>query len=165
MSQLTGEDTSTINMTGGWAHAIVGMESSTLNLFSGASADAIEFSSGASLNMFGGSVGNAEFFNSSEGNLRGGTISDYLLAYGTQELVISIYGYDLNYDADAGVYGGGRVTGVWGNMLPFSIDLFADALVGGPVIDTWSHVQLYEIPEPATLAVLALGAGFLRKRR
>jgi len=115
--------------------------------------------------MSGGTFDIFEAYNSATGILRGGTISDYLLAYGAEELVISIYGYGLTYNPDAGSHGGGQVTGLWEDGAPCSIDLYAvGPRPGAAPVDTWPHISLHEIPEPCTLALLAFGA-IIRLRR
>ena len=117
----------------------------------------------STVNIFNGSVGLIEAWNHSTVNLYGVTISEYLKAYGTEDLVISIYGYGFEYDTLVGNYGGGQLTGFWFDDTPFSIDLFGDpGGPGGAPIDTYSHITL--IPEPATILLLGLGGFLIRKR-
>jgi hypothetical protein len=162
VTSLTGWDSSTINVSAGILGGLGSVEFSTLNLSGDMEADTLGVSDSGTLNMFGGNVGLIEAWNHSTVNLHGGTISNYLLAYGTEDLVISIFGYGFEYDPLAGDYRGGQLTGFWLDDTPFSIDLYYDDTPGGPVIDTWSHITL--IPEPATILLFGLGIVLLRKR-
>ena len=110
----------------------------------------------ATVDMFGGNVGLIEAWNYSTLNLHGGTISDYLLAYGDDSLTVNIYGYGFYYNPLSGDHRGGQLTGFWLDDTPFIIDLYYDDTPGGPIIDTWPHIVL--IPEPATILLLGLGA-------
>ncbi len=161
-SQFTTWGSSTANVSGGILEALVSVETSIVNLSGAMQIEGLGVSDSGTVNMFGGNVGLIEAWNHSTVNLHGGTISNYLLAYGTEDLVISIFGYGFNYDPLAGSYRGGQLTGFWLDDTPFSIDLYYDDTPGGPIIDTWSHITL--IPEPATILLLGLGGFLIRKR-
>lgn len=160
-SQFTTWDSSTANVSDGILEALVSVENSVLNLSGDVQIDSVGVSDSGVTNMYGGNVGFMKAWNYSKVNLYGGIISNYLLAYGTEDLVISIYGYGFEYDPLAGDYRGGQLTGFWLDDTPFSIDLFYDDTPGGPIIDTWLHIVL--IPEPTTILLLALGGIILRK--
>jgi hypothetical protein len=159
---FTAYDYSTVNVSGGVLNILDSWDSATLNLSGDVQVHELGAVYSGTVNMFGGNVDLIEAWNYSTVNLYGGIISEYLEAYGTEDLVISIFGYGFNYDPLAGDYRGGQVTGFWLDDTPFSIDLYYDDTPGGPVIDTWSHIVL--IPEPATILLLGLGGLFLRKR-
>jgi len=160
--QLTTYDYSTLNASDGVLEAIAADGFSTVNLSGVVEINVMSIGESGSVNMFGGNVGSMKAWNHSTVNLYSGTISDYLLAYGSEDLVISIYGYGFEYDPLAGNHQGGQLTGFWLDDTPFSIDLYYDDTPGGPVIDTWSHIVL--IPEPTTILLLTVGGIMLRKR-
>lgn len=160
-SQLSAYDFSLVNISGGILEATISTDASTVNLSGNMQANQLGVSGSGTANMYGGTVGFIEAWNHSTVNLYGGTISDYVLAYGDESLVVNIYGYDFNYDALGGSYGGGQLTGFWLDDSPFTIDLWYSSNPGEATIDTYSHIVL--VPEPAT--VLFLGAGMLMLRR
>jgi hypothetical protein len=164
--QLTARNTSTVNISGGFVFALVGLDESRINIIGSVQGDILGLQGSANVNMSGGTFDIFEAYNSATGILRGGTISDYVLAYGADDLLISVYGYNLAYNPDAGSHGGGQVTGLWGDGAPFSIDLYAvyNPPYGG-TIDTWSHVVLHTIPEPSTLILLTFAVVFMRSHR
>jgi len=158
---LGAEDWSIVNVSGGVLGRLGSGEFSTLNLSGDMETNEVEVHNSSTMSMFGGNVGLIEAWNYSTVNLYGGIISEYLKAYGTEDLVISIYGYGFEYDTLAGDYGGGQLSGFWLDDTPFSIDLFGDpGSPGGAPIDTYSHIVL--IPEPATILLLGLGAIYIR---
>ena len=108
---LAAWDSSTVNVSAGILGGLGSLEFSTLNLSGDMEADTPGVSDSGTLNMFGGNVGLIEAWNYSTVNLHGGIISEYLQAYGTEDLVISIYGYGFEYDPLAGDYHGGQLTG------------------------------------------------------
>jgi len=163
VTSLGAYDSSTINLSGGVLDSLSATESSTMNLYGDTQIGSLgDYDSGIT-NMYGGTVDFMKAWNYSTVNLYGGIISEYLKAYGTEDLVISIYGYGFEYDTLAGDYGGGQLTGFWLDDTPFSIDLFGDpGGPGGAPIDTYSHIVL--IPEPATILLFGLGALILKAR-
>ena len=153
---FTAYDYSTVNVSGGVLNILDSWDSATLNLFGDVQVHELGAVYSGTVNIFGGNVGLIEAWNQSTVNLYGGMISEYLEAYGTEDLVISIFGYGFNYDPLAGDYRGGQLTGFWFDDTPFSIDLYYEDEPSGPLIDTWSHIVL--IPEPATILLIGLGA-------
>jgi len=156
------EDTSTLNIFGGYAARVGATEWSFINLYDGMETGYIEILSSSTLNMYGGLTGVVEIGTTNPVHLRGGAITDYLIARST----VDIYGYDFSYDLYGGSYGGGRLSGFWTNGIPLSIDLYAiyNPPYGG-TIDTWSHVVLHTIPEPSTLILLTFAVVFMRSHR
>jgi len=159
-SQLTAYDSSLVNISGGSLEAIISTDTSTVNLSGAMQIGGLGVRSSGTVDMFGGNVGLIEAWNYSTVNLHGGTISNYLLAYGDDSLTVNIYGYGFDYDLLAGNYRGGQLTGFWVDDTPFNIDLYYDDTPGGPIIDTYSHITL--IPEPTTILLLSLGCLLLR---
>jgi len=153
---FTAYDFSTVNVSGGVLNILDSWDSATLNLSGDVQVDELGVVYSGTVNMFGGNVGLIEAWNHSTSNLHGGTISNYLLAYGDDSLTVNIYGYGFEYDPLAGDYRGGQLTGFWGDDTPFSIDLYYDDTPGGAIIDTYPHIVL--IPEPATILLFGLGA-------
>jgi hypothetical protein len=158
--QLTARNTSTVNISGGFAYALVGTEESRINLLGTGEVYRLQIDTSSVFNMYGGTVDVMKIGTFGGAYLRNGVISDYLWADST----VDIYGYGFAYDAGSGAHRGGQLTGFWGNTTPFSIDLYA--LYGAPGagdVDTWSHVTLHEIPEPGSLLLLAFGAVILSR--
>ena len=88
-------------------------------------------------------------------HLTGGTIAHGLWAKGSS--VVHIYGYNFNYVEGVG---GGQLTGLWSDGIPFDIHLNDSS---GVV--TYDHLVFHVIPEPAALLLLGLGGLFLRKKK
>jgi hypothetical protein len=159
--QLTARNTSTVNISGGFAYALVGTEESRINLLGTGEVYRLQIDTSSVFNMYGGTVDVMRIGTLGGAYLYNGAIYDYLLANST----VDIYGYGFAYDAGSGAHRGGQLTGFWGNRTPFSIDLYAQyGVPGAGDIDTWSHIALHEIPEPGTLVLLAIGM-LMRPRR
>ena len=158
--QLTTYNYSTLNASDGVLEAIVSVEYSTVNLSGVVIIGGMTVEESATVNMFGGNMDSLKIWSANAANLYGGIISDYLKATST----VNIYGYGFEYNPLAGDYRGGQLAGFWLDDTPFSIDLYYSDTPGGPIIDTWSHITLHEIPEPCTLALMALGAMRLRNQ-
>ena len=80
------------------------------------------------------------------------------------DTAVNIYGYNFDYDPLAGDHEGGQLTGFWQGDVPFSIDMVYDDPMGAQTIDTWSHITLHDIPEPATISLLILGTLLIRRK-
>ncbi|HUT30869.1 MAG TPA: PEP-CTERM sorting domain-containing protein [Sedimentisphaerales bacterium] len=146
-------DYSTINISGGDIHLATALNNTTVNFFTSDYTDALIAEDSGILNMEGGAVERVIARSSGIANLHAGSITDYLSAYDSTE--INIYGYDLVMSTSGGSYGDGQVYGYWVNDSPFLISLRG--------AETHSHINL--IPEPGTLALLALGTLLLRRKR
>ena len=87
-------------------------------------------------------------------------VIDHLMAFNMQR--VYIYGMDFVYNPTAGKYDGGQLTGLWESGTPFSLDL-RDTWDAAHT-DTYSNLVLVEVPEPATMMLLAIG-GVVRLKR
>jgi len=181
-------DDTVVDMLGGSADWIATHDGSTLNLIDGfAQVSALDYSSisisGGTLpgaqasgyatvefggdaasaflaacefgvaNMTGGSVDRISATDSGVVNVFGGDVLERLWA--SDSSVINIYGYELAKTDSGGIYGYGVVTGFLTDGTYLSVDL-SNA-------EAYEHINL--IPEPCTLAVLALGTLLLRRKR
>ena len=108
------------------------------------------------LNMYGGEI---VYINAFQGiaSFYGGTVSGNIAAHGGY---YHVYGYDFDYNPDIG-----RLTGLWENGTPFSINMNPLSSDQPNYQAVWSAVTLHEIPEPATLLLLGLGGLMLRRKR
>ena len=167
------EDSSVLNYYGADLHSISCDYQSTLNIFNGAAS--LSLSGNSEINIKGGEItgiGNTRYFLepecASHVSISGGTFSGKVSFI--DSCVADIYGYGFVYDPEGWIndgprpikgIAGGQLRGFWSDGAPFSID-FLNSFDN----DSYSHVILHVIPEPATLSFLALGA-FLagRKRR
>jgi len=165
-------DESTVNISGGYVSTIGAFDFSNVNVFGGSvrglhaydtgivnvSGNADVFSLVSSeygvVNISGGSVDHFAALDFGTVNLSGGSGFDYLVAENSG--LINIFGYDLSKTDIGGGYGYGFVSGEWAEGTIFNIDF--------SVSGAYSRVVLYEIPEPATLAIVLAGVLFLRKR-
>ncbi len=148
-------DSSSVNVFGGSVYGLSAYDTGTVNVWGNANLFALFAHDSGVINMTGGvtkSIAVGEF---GTVNLLGGLVSDKLWAGDSS--IINLYGYDLAKFPTGGHYGFGFVIGEWPDMTAFNIDL------SGP--DTYSRVILYEIPEPATALLIAIGTLFLRKHR
>jgi ABC-type amino acid transport substrate-binding protein len=123
----------------------------------------------ASLDVVGGSMYNLSTLDNSVANLNGGEITqlwttdnsvvyyhsgqiDYAVA--DDSSVLYLYAYDVTYDPVGGINDSGYVEGFfYKNDEPFGFSSWN--------VPTWQHIEI--VPEPATLALLGLGAIVIRK--
>lgn len=96
--------------------------------------------------------------------LTGGTFPGTVFL--TDDSEMHIYGYGFAYNPNgqiSTVKGGtlqvGILNGFWGNDTPFEIN-FLDRFSE----NSYDHVYLHQIPEPATLLIFILGAAAMRKK-
>ncbi|HUT30871.1 MAG TPA: PEP-CTERM sorting domain-containing protein [Sedimentisphaerales bacterium] len=144
---------STINISGAELSGAHAWNYGTVNFYATGQSRALGAGEFGTANMYGGTVEQVGASDSGLLNIYGGLITDCLGASGTS--VVNIYGYDFNYDPTGGAYDGGQLTGFWLTGSPFTVDLYG--------AETYSHIN--EIPEPGTLALLALGTLLLRRKR
>jgi hypothetical protein len=125
----------------------------------------------ASLDFVGGSMGHLDTWNNSMADIDGGTM-DYLCTYdnsvvnlhsGSWNWMVSgnasavyLYAYNVTHDPTGGSFGDGSLEGYfYKDDSQFSFSLLNPG--------TYPHIQI--VPEPSSLALLALGSLLLRLRR
>jgi hypothetical protein len=145
---------SEVNFGGGASTNIYVYQTAVLNLMGGSVPGYVYVKDSGVVNMTDGHVGQLRLVDSGTLNMSGGTAHEYLRA--THSSKVNIHGLDLLASDTGGNWGGGFVSGLWGDGTPFSIDL---------VGETYDHVNLITIPEPATLGFLSLGGLALSRKR
>lgn len=165
------EDSSTLNYYGADLYSVSCGDESTTNVFDGRLS--LFLTGDSEINITGGEISGIgctqNFLNSecaSHLSISGGTFSGKVSLI--DDCVADIYGYGFVYDPDGWIsddprigfgLAGGQLRGFWADGTPFSID-FVDTHFN----DSYSHVNLHVIPEPATFFLLALGTIFSQKK-
>jgi hypothetical protein len=152
---LNSYDYSNVNVFGGQVNGITAYDTSTINVLDNANLFALFASDSGVINMTGGVTMSIAVGKFGTVNLLGGLVSDTLWAGDSG--IINIYGYGLAKFPTDGHYDFGFVSGEWSDRTAFNIDLSG--------ADTYSHIVLYNIPEPTTVLLIAIGGVCLRKRR
>jgi hypothetical protein len=151
INTLDATDFSTANVSGGSVLTLAAYDSATVKLFPNGSVFSLDSAGAGTAYMSGGITEYARAGESSTMNLYGGTVTNYMNAWGSS--TVNIYGYNFTYDPLAGSWDGGQLTGFWLDDTAFTIDLYSR--------ETYSHINL--IPEPSSLALLAVGALFAKR--
>jgi len=154
VSTLRSANLSTVNVSGGSVYGLESWDTGMVNIWGSADVFSLLAREYGVLNMSGGTVDHIDAFEFGTVNLSGGLVLDGLWAGDSG--IINIYGYDLEKFASGGKYGDGFVSGVWQDDVAFNFDFYGSG--------TYSRTNLYEIPEPTTLALIMAGVLFLRKR-
>jgi hypothetical protein len=145
----TPPDQTTVDMWGGTIGAALPHDSSTFNMYGGQIHAGMGLSDWSTVNIYDGTLqGTFWVMDSAWLNIYGGDVSlnSPMLS---ESSTVNIFGYDFAYD-------GWELTGFLSDHSAFSIT----EMTG----DDYSHMNLVVIPEPSSLALLALGA-LLAKRR
>jgi len=152
---LNSYDSSNINIFGGLTYHVSAYDTTTVNVLDNANLFTLFALDSGVINMSGGrtsSIGAAE---SSTVNLYGGLVTDDLSAGDSG--IINVYGYNLAKFPTGGKLGDGFVLGEWENGVTFNFYFYGS--------NTYSHIILHEIPEPATILLIVIGSIVLRRRR
>lgn len=143
---------------GGFLPGVTLYNSSRVDFYNG-SADVLSSSNSARINLYGGTIKNTIYTaDDSVLNIYNcdytGTLAIRLIA--SQNGIINIHGRNFSYDPDGGRYGYGHLSGYFQGNKSFDFDLWEN---------TYSHINLIQIPEPAAIGLLLLGAALARKQR
>lgn len=143
-------EVSLVEMTGGIAYELNQYNSSVFDMYDGG-LQFVQLSDSSTMNLYGGEVGygGIRLSGSSILNVYGGAITYSVLAGESSH--INIYGYDFELN-------GKFLSGYWSDGTRFEDIYFRTP-------DTYTRVTLHEIPEPATLCLLAFAGVLLRNRR
>jgi len=152
---LLSYDFSNVNVFGGQVNGITAYDTSTINVLDNANLFALFALDSGVINMSGGLTRRIAVGEFGTVNLLGGLVSEELWAGDSG--IINVYGYNLSKFPTGGHYGFGFVSGEWADRTAFSINLSG--------VDTYSRVILYQVPEPATVLLIAIGSIILRSRR
>jgi hypothetical protein len=153
---LNSYNSSNVNVFGGQVNHLTAYDTGTVDVWNNGIVGVMRARNSGVVNVGGGILGLISASNFGTVNLLGGVVDDYLAA--SDSGIINVYGHNLAKVPSGGHYGFGFVSGEWTDGTGFNIDL------SGP--DTYSRVVLYEIPEPATVLLIAMGSIIcLRKRR
>ncbi|MHC4624367.1 MAG: PEP-CTERM sorting domain-containing protein [Planctomycetota bacterium] len=153
INTLDATDFSRVNLSGGEVYGLEARDETSIYISGTVTVFAPRVRASAVINIVSGTIDHLGAIQTGRINLYGGIISDYLV--GLDSAVINIYGHDLVKTVSGGPYGYGQVYGFWVDDTPFTINLNG--------ADTHSHINL--IPEPSSLALLALGGLLLRRKR
>jgi hypothetical protein len=148
-------DTSMLNISGGRVTgAVLTYNQSTVNVSGTCDIFSVQANVSSTVNVYGGTIGILGVQGATV-NLYGGAITSFLEAYPNS--TVNVFGTSLSKASTGGAWGYGWVHGFWQDTSEFTIN-FA-------VHETYSHVNLITIPEPATAFLLILGAFVVRVRR
>ena len=143
-------NSSNVIMSGGSAFHLYLYNSSSFTMNGGTFSSWAHTHNNSTLNIYGGKFESVSLADKSTINIHGGEIVDYLTIFGTGK--IHFYGYDFIYQRSGGGAESGWLSGIWADGSSFSVYLRAL-----PEPFPGSQIILYEIPEPASLSLLALG--------
>lgn len=155
-------NTKKVDIYGGQIDTVASCDSSIVNIYDGTLKNvSARFLS--TLNIFGGQNKGVAAFNSGSIFLYGGGVQ-YLEAYESSR--VHIYGFNFSYElynntilSPSGFPIVGKIFGIWGDLTPFVVEIGnynGDVPIDNPV--TFDHIIFHEIPEPASLLLLGLGA-------
>jgi len=152
-AQVGAFDYSSINISGGILSGAEASNYATVDFNGDATSAFLGASQFGVANMTGGTLDRISAVDSGIVNLFAGNVLERLWA--SDSSVINIYGYDLMKSDSGGTYGYGVVTGFLTDDTYISVDL------SNP--EAYEHINL--IPEPCTLALVAMGLLLLRRKR
>ena len=101
-------------------------------------------------------------YDDAKATLKGGTVNHIRSYQYTGTKHIDLYcqpGWSWLYDSPSVI---GGITGLWESGTAFTIDFIDKTYLGYDPV--WMNINIIEIPEPATLLLITLGAALIRKR-
>jgi len=150
-----------LNQTRGEIGQAIGKESATINIFSGSIPKILAGLDASVVNVYDGVIPKILVWDNSTVHLKGGVID--VLETDLNGDTVFFYGTDFQLFPTGGHLGDGYVIGLWENGESFRVDFVSTRLVN----PTASHINLIEIPEPATISLFALGSliGIYRRKK
>jgi len=152
---LNSYDSSNINIFGGQTYHVTVYDTGTVNILDNTNLYTLFAEDSGVVNMSSGIVGRIGAGEFGVVNMSGGLVRDDLAAGDSS--VINVYGYNLAKFPTGGKIGDGFVLGEWENGITFNFYFYGS--------NTYSHIILHEIPEPATILLIVIGSIVLRRRR
>jgi len=145
----------TVDMTGGYVASCDTFDTSVLNYLDGGIQWGVTHENSI-LNVYSGYDTDFQLENCSKVFLHNGSLNFQVsFTSGSDNAILHIYGYDLNYTPSVI----GSIDGYWESNQVFNFNIMVRHSA-----DVTPTIILHEIPEPSTFCILGLLALFMRKR-